>query len=149
MIWFMRRILLAIALVAPLCVTAQEFPGRHPGYYDAITDLNWARAIVKTGIDAGAVGADEQRAIKEITAAMIAIRNAEVANGFNPPGQPNAQVDYPPRERFRRVLELLAKARKEIGHGEDNPEARQLRNSAWLHIDAAMSNIRDAQIYYR
>jgi hypothetical protein len=142
----MKRVLFAIALCAPLCMTAQE-PGRHPGYYQAITDLNWARAIVKAGIDQGPAGADEQRAIGEITAAMVAIHSAELDNGYNPAGQPNAEVQYPPKERFRRVLELLSKARKEIGREEDNPDARRLRNSAWLHIDAAVSNIRDAQNY--
>jgi hypothetical protein len=145
----MGRVLFAIALLTPLCMTAQDFPGKHPGYYAAITDLNWARAIVKSGMDQGPAGADEQRAINEITAAMVAIHSAELDNGYNPPGQPNADVQYPPQERFRRVLELLSKARKGIGREEDNPDARRLRNSAWLHIDAAMSNIRDAQNYWR
>ena len=91
----MRRVLLVVALCAPISVTAQELPGRHPGYYEAITDLNWARAMVKAGIDQGPAGADERRAISEITAAMVAVHSADLEDGNNPPGQPNPDVQYP------------------------------------------------------
>jgi hypothetical protein len=145
----MSKVLVAITLLGAMCVAAQEMPGRHPGYYQAISDLIWARAILKAGFDQGAAGEDEQRAVGEITAAMVAIHSADLNNGNNAPGQQNPNLQYPPAERFHRVLELLFKSRKEIGHEEDNPEARRLRNSAWMHIDAAVSNIRDARSYWR
>lgn len=146
----MSRILVVVTLLGvALSAAGQELPGRHAGYYQAISDLIWARAILKAGFDQGPAGADEQRAIGEITAAMIAIHSADLTNGNNAPGQPNPNVQYPPAERLHRVLELLSRARKQIGQEEDNPDARQLRNSAWMHIDAAVTNLRDARNYLR
>lgn len=145
----MLRVVIATALLLPLSVAAQQLPGRHPGYYRAISDLNWARAILKAEFDGGAPGADEQHAVSEITTAMVAIHSADMDNGNYAPGQANPNVQFAPRDRFRRVTELLSKARNEIGREEDNPEARQLRNNAWVHIDAANNYIRDAASYWR
>jgi hypothetical protein len=40
-------------------------------------------------------------------------------------------------DRFHKALELLDRARKDIGREEDDPRARGLRDRALLHIDEA------------
>jgi hypothetical protein len=46
--------------------------------------------------------------------------------------------------RFRKVMALLASARRDISQEEDNPRAIAWRNDAFRHIDAAMEEMRKA-----
>jgi hypothetical protein len=46
--------------------------------------------------------------------------------------------------RFRQMMELLQRARTDIGREEDNPSAVGWRNLAYRHIDRAMDFVRAA-----
>lgn len=130
---------LAVVLALPLAVMAQ----RHPGYLHALSDLRFARALLEHG-DWGRVGPDREHAVAEIDRAIEELRRAAADDGKNPNAVPPIEPGWQPGDRLRRAEEALGRAREAISREEDNPEARQWRNRAFEHIDAARRAVHHA-----
>lgn len=137
----------AVAVLMPLVAAAQA-PGRHPGYLRALSELRYARALLERG-EWGPVARDQQMAINEIDRAIRELSRAATDDGKNLGEHPPIDTSWQPRERLPKAEEALGKAREYIDHEEDNPEARQWRNRAFEHIDAARRAVRHAMERWR
>lgn len=146
----MLKKLLAVVTVA-VCVSlvaVAQAPGRHPGYLRALSELRYARALLERG-EWGPVARDQQLAISEIDRAMRELSRAAADDGRNLGDHPPIDNSWQPRERLPKAEEALGKAREDIDREEDNPEARQLRNRAFQHIDEARRAVRRAMDRWR
>jgi hypothetical protein len=130
---------LAAVVTLPLAVMAQ----RHPGYLHALSDLRYARALLEHG-EWGGVGPHRERAISEIDRAIEELRRAAIDDGKNPDMHPPIEERWGPRDRLHRAEEALGRARDAISREEDNPEAREWRDRAYHHIDAARHAVHEA-----
>ncbi len=127
---------------APMLVRA-DTPGRHPAYLHARSDLRRAQALMRIHDDP-----DVMRRIHQADIEIDkAIHEMDVAAKFDH----KDLEDHPPidsgldrRGRFRKVMELLQKARADIGREEDDPSAIGWRDLAYRHIDASMNFVRHA-----
>ncbi|HEV7557530.1 MAG TPA: hypothetical protein VGO00_18830 [Kofleriaceae bacterium] len=117
----------------------------HPAYLHALTDLRMSRALLERPAKA-TVKWDENRAIREIDAAIKEIKEASIDDGKNLNDHPAADAAWDHRGRLRRAMELLDGAAKDIEQRETDGFARGLRNRAMTHIRAAAQAIRDAKI---
>lgn len=130
---------LALVVALPLAVMAQ----RHPGYLHALSDLRYARALLEHG-DWGRVGPHRERAISEIDRAIEELRRAAMDDGKNPDAHPPIEESWGGRDRLHRAEEALGRAREAISREEDNPAAREWRDRAFRHIDAARHHVHEA-----
>lgn len=135
---------LVLAVIVPFVAMAQ----RHPGYLHALSDLRYARALLERG-EWGPVARDQQTAIGEIDRAIRELSRAAADDGKNLGDHPAVDAGWQPRERLPKAEEALGKARDDIDHEEDNPQARQWRNRAFEHIDAARRAVRHAMDRWR
>src|SRR5580698_459068 len=122
--------------VAPMTVQAQV-PGPHPAYLHALSDLRAARHYLHDGWAWGPVRRDDDAAIREIDAAINEIKHASIDDGRGDADPFPIDRRLSPHDRFRKANELLAAAHHDLDHAEDVPRARELRNRALGHIDAA------------
>ncbi len=134
----------AIAGVAILAAAAfADTPGRHPRYIHARSDLRAAQILLRIHDEPNvmrhvdAVHAEVEAAISEIDRAAVMDRK-----DFEDRPRIDTNIDRP--GRFRKVMALLASARRDIGEEEDNPRAIAWRDAAFRHIDAAMEQLRRA-----
>lgn len=134
----------AVAVFASVVLLAQ----RHPGYLRALSELRYARALLERG-EWGPVARDQQTAISEIDRAMRELSRAAADDGRNLGDHPPIEQSWQPRERLPKAEEALGKARDYIEHEEDNPQARELRNRAFQHIDEARRAVRHAMDRWR
>ena len=119
-----------LAAVVALCAPATfaDTPGHHPGYLHALSDLRYARALLRT--DFG----DDWPAIREVDAAIHEAREAAIDDGKPLGDHPRIDARLDRRGRLRRAIELLNAAQRDMDHEEDNPAARGWRNRAIHHI---------------
>ena len=134
---------IGFASVWSLAAMAQV-PGRHPGYLHALSDLRYARALLERGPQWGPVARDDERAVFEINHAIEELNRAAWDDGKNPYEHPAVDAHWLPRDRLRRALDVLGKARHDLDHEEDNPRARGWRDRAWTHIDRAQEAVHHA-----
>lgn len=133
---------ISVAALLAAAVSANAQP-HHPRYLHARTDLRTAQMLMRVHDEPNvmrhvdAVHAEIAAAVAEIDRAAVVDHKDWVEN---PPI--DAHLDRP--GRFRESMKLLVRARKEISEEEDNPRARQWRNAAFRHIDAAMEQLRKA-----
>jgi hypothetical protein len=134
---FRSMILLAGLAAVPIVSYAQPVPGPHPAYLHALSDLRAARHYLNDGWAWEQVRRDDNAAIREIDAAIAEIKHAAIddGKGVNDPFPIDRGLS--PHDRFRKANELLASAHNDLVHAEDVPQARELRNRAIGHIDAA------------
>ncbi len=124
---------------APVPVAA---PAQHPAYLHALTDLRAARGYLRR--PAGAmVKWDENRAIREIDAAINEIKRASVDDGKNIEDHPAVDDHMVWGGRLQKALELVETARRDVNQEEDNGFAQGLKNRAIGHIDLASRAIHD------
>lgn len=111
--------------------------GRHPEYMHALSDLRAARHYLADGWAWGPVRHDDDAAIREIDAAINEIKMAAIddGHGINDPFPIDTSLS--PHDRFRKANELLFKAHQDLNGAREWPEARGLRDRAWMHIDRA------------
>ncbi|HET9623301.1 MAG TPA: hypothetical protein VFP84_18130, partial [Kofleriaceae bacterium] len=117
-------------------------PEQHPAYLHALTDLRAARAFLQRPAQVQ-VKWDEQRAIREIDAAIREIKAAAINDGKDV--NDHEPIDRPTwGGRLQRSLELLGKARADISQEEDSPSSRvhRLRGLALEHIGNAERAVR-------
>jgi hypothetical protein len=116
---------------------------RHPAYLHALTDLRTARAHLERP-GHGVLKEEENRAIREIDAAIDEIKRASIDDGKDLRDHPpvDARLDWP--GRLHRAVELLNKAHGDIAREEDNRFAQGLQQRAIGHIDAARMHAEEA-----
>lgn len=124
---------------APVVVRADK----HPAYIHALQDLRVARSYLQrpAGI---VVKWDENRAIREIDAAISEIKRAAIDDGKPLDERPPA--DTPTwGGRLDRSIELLSKAQADINGEEDSPssEVHRLRGVASQHISNAINFVKE------
>jgi hypothetical protein len=117
----------------------------HPAYLHALTDLRMARHLLEKPARP-VVKWDENRAIREIDAAIREIKEASIDDGKNINEHPVADAGWDHHARLRKAMELLEAAVRDVEQKEDNGFARGLRNRAVGHMNAAAKAIRDANI---
>jgi hypothetical protein len=129
---------LALSLGLPLAASAQApYPGHHPAYLHALTDLHDARWFLEHGPD-GHVGERERHAIGEIDRAIEDVQRAAYYDGKNVYEHPREDAYPDAAGRLRRVSELLRKARADVAQDEDNVQVRDIQFRAVEHIDGAI-----------
>jgi hypothetical protein len=119
-------------------------PADHPAYLHALSDLRAARSLLARPTRDAEVKWDENRAIREINAAIREIRDAAIDDGKPIEDQPPVDVRLRYRDRIRTAIDLLDKAARDIEQREDNGFARGLRGRAIVHIRDAIRFSREA-----
>ena len=140
-------VLAALALAASftaLSSHAADLPGKHPAYLHALTDLRAARWNLEHRPGDAAVSAQEDVAIVETDRAIREAKVAAMEDGKNIQQHPPEDARLDSRGRLHHALELLNKAKNDVARGEDNPEARNLRNRVVEHVDLAIEATRHA-----
>ncbi|HEX7641910.1 MAG TPA: hypothetical protein VF472_06810 [Burkholderiaceae bacterium] len=135
----LKTLLLPLALIAivPSIASAQDMPGRHPGYLHALSDLRAARWFLYHQAGDAKVYAEEDVGITEIDAAIREIKHAAIDDGKDLNDHPNVDT-HEHGSRLLKAIETLKRARADLDREEDNPEVRGLRDRAWEHIDRAL-----------
>jgi len=118
-------------------------PSNHPSYLHALSDLRMARAFLERPSNIQ-IQWDENRAIREIDAAIREIKEAAIDDGKDLNDHP--PVDRPTwGGRLQRALEMVVQARTDVSQEEDSPSSRvhRLRQRSLEHIANADRAIRD------
>ena len=132
------------AMAPPPPVVVQGPGAQHPAYLHALTDLRAARSYLRR--PAGAVVKwDENRAIREIDAAINEIKRASIDDGKNIDDHPPVDDALVWGGRLQKALELVESARNDVNREEDNGFAQGLKNRAVMHIDRAAQAIHDGE----
>ncbi len=121
-----------------------QVPGPHPAYLHALSDLRAARHYLNDGWAWQPVRAEDDKAIREIDAAINNIKAASIddGKGLNDPFRMDAHLT--PQNRFVRANELLYAAHQDLARAEDVPQSRGLRDRALQHVDAAHNTVNQA-----
>ena len=118
--------------------------GPEPRYLHAIADLRTARALLFRP-DWRDVMRNQRAAVEEIDRAIGAAREAAIDDGRNP----NAPMPVDARmgwgDRFRRAMELLNAAERDLSYGVDNRAAAGWRANALANIANAKRFVARAQ----
>ena len=126
----------ALALL-PLAARA-DFPGRHPYYLHALSDLRTASWLLEHRPGDAAVSAQEDIALQEIAAAMAEIKRAAIDDGKDIHDHEPLDVPGDHPGRLHKAAEILRKVHSDVNREEDDPAARGLKHRAVQHIDAAL-----------
>lgn len=141
---FKRMILTAgFGLMLPLAAHA-DFPGRHPAYLHALSDLRAARWMIAHRAGGAAVSGDEDMAISAIDHAIEEIKRAAIDDGKNIDDRPPVDMPMDQPGRLHQAADLLAKVHNDIDREEDDPETRELKHRAMRHVDEAMDAVQHA-----
>lgn len=112
-------------------------PAIHPSYLRAISDLRYARALLYRE-DWRPVMRDQRAAVEEIDHAIGEAKNAAIDDGKNPNDHPPIDRGFGWEGRFRKAMELLTSAERDLSEPETNGAAAAWRN-------ASLSNVRNAK----
>jgi hypothetical protein len=112
-------------------------PAIHPSYLRAISDLRYARALLYRQ-DWRPVMRDQQAAVEEIDRAIGEAKRAAIDDGKNPDDHPPIDRGLGWEGRFRKAMELLTSAERDLSEAETNGAAAAWRN-------ASLSNVRNAK----
>jgi hypothetical protein len=112
-------------------------PAVHPRYLSAIADLRYARALLYRP-DWRDVMRDQRGAVEEIDRAIAEAKRAAIDDGKNPDDHPPIDRGLGWEGRFRKSMELLDSASRDLSFEEDNRNA-----SAWR--GAALHNVQNAK----
>ena len=112
-------------------------PAVHPAYLHAISDLRYARALLYRP-DWGPVMRDQRAAVDEIDHAIGDAKQAAIDDGKNPDDHPPIDRGLGWEGRFRKAVELLNSAERDLSSAERNGAAAGWRNTA-------LANVRNAK----
>jgi hypothetical protein len=140
---FMAMLLMPIMSFVALQMCFADIPGEHPYYLHALSDLRMARGYLEKLTPNEQLNVKEQQAIDEINAAINEIKKAAIDDGKDINDHPPIDVNLKKVGRYRKVLELLNKAHKDIKHGEDNIFAKGLRRRTLHHIGKARDIVKE------
>lgn len=114
-------------------------PAVHPRYLSALSDLRYARALLFRP-DWRPIMRDQQAAVEEIDRAIGEARRAAIDDGKNPDDHPPIDRGLGWEGRFRKAMELLDSAERDLAQAETNGAAAGWRN-------AALGNVRNAKAF--
>lgn len=141
----LTKTILLFAFAALLTTFAvADTPGQHPAYLHALTDLRHARAHIDKFTTDGRKDSDEAKAVRAIDAAIDDIKKAAIDDGKNLNDHPPVDESWDRTNRFRRALELLDGACRDIDQHESDGWARGVKHRALGHIDEARRAIHHA-----
>jgi len=123
--------------------TFADTPGRHPAYLHALSDLRDARAHLEH-LSSDPVDHEEEGAIANIDKAIAEIKRASIMDGKDIRDHMPVDAHLARRDRFRRAMELLDKAKGDVAGEEDQPDTRGLQVRVFGHIDDAKRDVRHA-----
>jgi hypothetical protein len=118
-------------------------PAFHPRYAAAVADLRYARALLNRG-DWRDVMRDQRAAVEEIDRAIGEARRAAIDDGRNPDDHPPFDVRMPWEGRFRKALDLLDSALRNLSSEEDNRDAAAWRAAARHDVENARAFVAKA-----
>jgi hypothetical protein len=111
-------------------------PAVHPRYMSAVTDLRYARALLWRG-DWRDVMRDQRAAVDEIDRAIGAAKAAAVDDGKNLDDHPPIDTRMAWDGHFRKAVELLDGALRDLSIEEDNRAAVAWRAEAIRNVENA------------
>lgn len=114
-------------------------PSIHPAYLRAISDLRYARALLYRP-DWRPVMRDQRAAVDEIDHAIAEAKRAAIDDGKNIDDHPPIDRGLGWEGRFRKAMELLNSAERDLSQAETNGAAAGWRN-------AALGNVRNAKAF--
>ena len=142
-------ILAAGSLVAMSSLSWADFPGQHPAYLHALSDLRTARWLLEHRPGSPAVSGHEDVAIQNIDAAIGEIKRAAIDDGKDLRDHPSVDLPNEHGGRLHRAVELLRKVHSDVNREEDDPAVRGLKHRALEHVDIAVEEteraIRDVE----
>jgi hypothetical protein len=115
----------------------------HPAYLHAISDLRYARALLFRP-DWGPVMRDQHAAVDEIDHAIGEAKRAAIDDGKNPDDHPPIDRGLGWEGRFRKAMELLDSAERDLSSGESNGAAAAWRNAALVNVRSAKGFVNKA-----
>jgi len=115
----------------------------HPAYLHALSDLRAARFMLAKPAKPD-VKWDENKAIREIDAAISEIKRAAIDDGKPLDDHPPIDAHLDHRNRLKNAMEMLHKSAEDIEQREDNNFAKGLRKRANEHIRAAERAVHEA-----
>jgi hypothetical protein len=118
-------------------------PTVHPRYAQAISDLRYARALLFRP-DWGPVMHDQRAAVEEIDHAIAEAKRAEIDDGKNPDDHPPIDRALGWEGRFRKAMELLDSAERDLSSAESNGAAAGWRNASLQNVRAAKAFVAKA-----
>jgi len=118
-------------------------PAVHPRYLSAISDLRYARALLWRQ-DWREVMRDQRAATEEIDRAIAAAKAAAVDDGRNIDDHPPIDARISWEGRFRKALELLDSAERDLSFEEDNRVSASWRSSAIRNVQNAKTFVSKA-----
>jgi hypothetical protein len=119
-------------------------PVVHPSYLRAISDLRYARAVLWRP-DWREVMRDQRAAVEEIDRAIGEARQAAIDDGKNPDDHPPIDARMGWGDRFRKAMELLDSAQRDLSVEEDNRQAAGWRAAAMANVSNARAFVAKAQ----
>jgi hypothetical protein len=122
---------------------APPMPAVHPAYLRAISDLRYARALLFRP-DWGPVMRDQRAAVDEIDHAIGEAKRAAIDDGKNPDDHPPIDRGLGWEGRFRKAMELLDSAERDLAQAETNGAAAGWRNAAILNVRNAKAFVAKA-----
>jgi hypothetical protein len=111
-------------------------PEAHPHYLSAISDLRYARALLYRP-DWRDIMRDQRAAVDEIDHAIAEAKQAAIDDGKNIDDHPPIDRGLGWEGRFRKAMEMLDTANRDLSFEEDNRNASAWRGSAMRHVQAA------------
>ncbi len=118
-------------------------PAIHPRYLSAISNLRYARALLYRP-DWRDVMRDQRAAIDEIDRAIAEAKRAAIDDGRNIDDHPPVDLRLGWEGRFRKAMELLDSASRDLSFEEDNRVAAEWRGLARADVDRARAFVAKA-----
>ena len=145
---FIRITLLSLLVATCASVAYADKPGRHPHYLHALSDLRHARAL----LDKLAMNEHrdlwESKAIEKIDAAIRTIKEASIDDGKNLNDHPPIDTQLKRGERYRKALELLDAAHRDVTMEEDTAKSQGLQGRIIADVDEAHRIVEKLQAMY-
>lgn len=135
---------IALSLIGlTLTLTSMNAQGQHPAYLHARSDLRRAQFLMRVD-DEPKVTAYLRAADHDTENAIHEIDRAAVIDGKDLDDHPHVDAPADLRGRFRKIVDLLKSARRDLSREEDNGRATGWRDAAYRHIDLSLENMRAA-----
>jgi len=146
---FIRITLLSLLVATCASVAYADKPGRHPHYLHALSDLRHARACLDKLAMNEHRDEMEEHAIRKIDDAIREIKHASIDDGKNLNDHPPIDTHLKRGDRYRKALELLDAAHRDVTMEEDNPQSQGLQGRVIAHVDEAHRIVERLQEKYR
>jgi tetratricopeptide (TPR) repeat protein len=137
-----RMVLVLVGIVSlAFCVSLHS---NHPAYQHSLSDLRAARWMIEHRPGGWDLVWDEAEAVRQIDAAINEIKESAADDGKNIDSYPAVDARPDHAGRLQQALDLLNKAYTDINQEEINLFAKESRDRANGHIEAAIQATRNA-----